>query len=124
MGAPSLASHHLFLTNNKHQIMSEIRQRQPLAAAEPKTGTETAPQREPQRRTDDENDHRISLLDILRVIASVIVFSCSLSYYMTNGESYLWGYRPWFTRWPVMKAYLVRSLESRKTTTYTLDRTC
>lgn len=87
--------------------MSELRQRQPAAASESRRSADTTPQREPQRRTEDEDDHGISLLDIIRIIVSLILLSCGLSYYMTNTESYLWGYRPWFTRWPVMKAYLV-----------------
>lgn len=87
--------------------MSTLRHRQPAAASEGKRDSDTAAQRESHRRTEAEDDHRISLLDIIRVIASVILLSCGLSYYMTNTESYLWGYRPWFTRWPVVKAYLV-----------------
>lgn len=87
--------------------MSELRQRQPTAASEPRRGSDTTSQREPHRRKEDEDDNRISLLDIIRVIASLALLSCGLSYYMTNTESYLWGYRPWFTRWPIVKAYLV-----------------
>lgn len=87
--------------------MSGLRQRQPTSASEGKRDADTTLQRESHRRTEDQDDHHISLLDIIRVIASLILLSCGLSYYMTNTESYLWGYRPWFTRWPVVKTYLV-----------------
>lgn len=88
--------------------MSELRQRQSAATSQPSTsGNTTAAQRESHRHAEREDDHGISLLDIIRVIASLILLSCGLSYYMTNSESYLWGYRPWFTRWPVVKTYLV-----------------
>lgn len=86
--------------------MSELRQRQPTAASGSQQDTDTAPRREPQRRTDD-NDHGISVLDMIRVLVTLVIASCGLSYYMTNTESLLWGYRPWFTRLPVVKQYLV-----------------
>jgi predicted heme/steroid binding protein len=38
----------------------------------------------------------ISLLDILRVILTLIAVSCALSYYLTSGSSYFWSYNPWF----------------------------
>ena len=52
----------------------------------------------------------ISVLDILRVILTVCAASCALSYYITSGESTLWGYRPWFTRPELVKAHLVGCL--------------
>lgn len=87
--------------------MSELRQRPTAARSDSGPGPDTAPQREPQRRTTAEDDHGISVLDIIRVIAALVLASCSLSYYVANTESLLWGYRPWFTRWPVVKQYLV-----------------
>lgn len=44
---------------------------------------------------------------MIRVLVTLVIASCGLSYYMTNTESLLWGYQPWFTRWPVVKQYLV-----------------
>jgi predicted heme/steroid binding protein len=52
------------------------------------------------------HDGGISVTDIIRVLLTLVVASCGLSYYMT-GESVLWGYRPWFTRWPVLVQYIV-----------------
>ena len=49
----------------------------------------------------------ISVLDIIRIIVTLCAASCALSYYLTSGESVLWGYRPWLTRPQLLKAYLV-----------------
>lgn len=87
--------------------MSELRKRQPATASEGRRGADPTAKRESHRHTADEDYYRISLLDVIRLIASMALLSCALSYYITNSESYLWGYRPWFTRWPVVKAYLV-----------------
>lgn len=82
--------------------MSELRQRPVAAASRPNRSSESAPpSHEPG------NGHGVSVLDIVRVLATLVLASCGLSYYMTNYESLLWGYRPWFTRWPVVKSYLV-----------------
>lgn len=86
--------------------MSELRQRQPASTGSSRN-TESTPQRRQERRADAEESHGLSTLDIIRIIATLIIASCGLSYYITNSESLLWGYRPWFTRWPVVKAYLV-----------------
>lgn len=87
--------------------MSELRQRQTAATSESSRDTNTTTQRT--RRTSE--DRGISVLDILRILVTLIITSCGLSYYVTNSESVLWGYRPWYTRWPVLKAYLVSSTE-------------
>ncbi len=49
----------------------------------------------------------ISVLDILRIILTLCAASCALSYYVTSGETVLWGYRPWVTRPQELKAYFV-----------------
>ncbi|CAI7629939.1 unnamed protein product [Penicillium glandicola] len=86
--------------------MSELRQR-PIATSKSSNG----PDKEPnfrQQSSDDETDqdHGISVLDIIRVIVTILIASCGLSYYMTSSESVLWGYRPWYTRWPVVKQWV------------------
>ncbi|KAJ5764856.1 hypothetical protein N7520_004415 [Penicillium odoratum] len=78
--------------------MSELRQRQPASATKRKETTPPRPQ--------DTEDHGISVLDIIRVLATLILATLGTSYYMTNGESLLFGYRPWYTRWPVVKQYI------------------
>ncbi|KAJ5704215.1 hypothetical protein N7493_011353 [Penicillium malachiteum] len=80
--------------------MPELRQRQAASASSPQDDEKSTPQRRPQTRTDE--DHGISLLDIIRIIATLILAGFGTSYYMTNSESILFGYRPWYTRWPVI----------------------
>lgn len=50
---------------------------------------------------------RISLLDILRLLAGALLLSGTLSYLITQ-ESLLWGWRPAFTRPARIRAFLVR----------------
>ena len=47
----------------------------------------------------------ISVLDIIRVIITLVGASCALSYYITSGESLLWGQRPWFTRQVALQSW-------------------
>lgn len=91
--------------------MSELRQR-PTATTSPSNRSSQSPARTQPSRNTPNNDHGISVLDIVRVLATLVLVSCGLSYYITNYDSLLWGYRPWFTRWPVMKSYLVLSLRT------------
>jgi hypothetical protein len=93
----------------KSSTMSELRQRQPATSAGSSQNADSPTQRRQERRADTEASHGITTLDIIRIIATLILASCGLSYYITNSESLLWGYRPWFTRWPVVKTYLVTS---------------
>lgn len=46
---------------------------------------------------EDTQTRVISLLDILRVIITLIGIAGAVSYYITSGESLLYGYKPWFT---------------------------
>ncbi|KAJ5523760.1 hypothetical protein N7494_010410 [Penicillium frequentans] len=74
--------------------MSELRQRQAASA------TSKRKEASPQRPQQTEEDHGISLLDILRILATIVLATFGISYYMTNGESVLFNYRPW----PVLSA--------------------
>lgn len=56
----------------------------------------------------------ISVLDILRVLATLVALWLSLSYYLTSGDSLTFNYRPWFTRANRLKAYIVCSRPLRK----------
>ncbi|CAI7666568.1 unnamed protein product [Penicillium pancosmium] len=85
--------------------MPELRQRQTTASPGPNRDTNT-PTPQPSRHTSNE-DRGISVLDIIRVLVTFVIASCGLSYYVTNSESVLWGYRPWYTRWPVLKSYMI-----------------
>ncbi|KAJ5361590.1 Cytochrome b5 [Penicillium brevicompactum] len=79
--------------------MPELRQRPTAKADKPST-----PQ--PRKQSREEADYGISLLDIIRVVVVLAIGSLGLSYYMTDSESVLWGYRPWYTRWPVVKQWV------------------
>ncbi|PGG95802.1 hypothetical protein AJ79_09862 [Helicocarpus griseus UAMH5409] len=65
----------------------------------------------PKDQEDEEfkNTRVISILDIFRIIFLLLLSSSALSYYVTT-DSFIWGYKPWFTRWPVVKSYLLGPL--------------
>jgi hypothetical protein len=50
---------------------------------------------------------RISPLDILRVLSTLLALAFSLSYYLTSGDSLTFNYRPWFTHINQLRAYAV-----------------
>ncbi|KAL7272104.1 hypothetical protein RUND412_005098 [Rhizina undulata] len=52
---------------------------------------------------DDEISRGISLLDVLRVISAVLLLSVAFSWFVTDGESITWGYRPRQLRWNNIK---------------------
>lgn len=56
----------------------------------------------------DDGPTRISLLDVVRVLAGLFLLSGTLSYFIT-GNSVTWNYRPAFTRPARIKAWLVRA---------------
>jgi len=58
----------------------------------------------------EDTSHVISILDVFRIIFTLCTVSCALSYYVTSGESVLWGYRPWITRPDLVKAYIKGSV--------------
>ena len=87
-------------------IMSELRQRPTATASASNHTPETPPRTQPSHNEADDL-HGVTVLDIIRVLTTFVLATLGLSYYMTNSESFLFGYRPWYTRWPVVKAYLV-----------------
>ncbi|KAJ5158016.1 Cytochrome b5 [Penicillium coprophilum] len=90
--------------------MSELRQRS-TAASKPSNGSDKEPNsRQHSSKDEIDPDHGISLLDIIRVIVTLLIACGGLSYYMTSSESLLWGYRPWYTRWPVVKQWVQGSV--------------
>lgn len=55
---------------------------------------------------EDKSSSVISVLDILRVIVSLVGISLAASYYVTSGESFIFGQpRPWFTKPAQLKHY-------------------
>ncbi|CAG7937787.1 unnamed protein product [Penicillium nalgiovense] len=86
--------------------MSELRQR-PTATSKSSNGPDKEPNPRQHAINDEtDQDHGISLLDIIRMIVTLLIACGGLSYYMTSSESVLWGYRPWYTRWPVVKQWV------------------
>ncbi|KAJ9632932.1 uncharacterized protein PV06_07938 [Exophiala oligosperma] len=63
----------------------------------PKTQSSTVRTKSPaQDEIEDQTSRVISVLDVLRVIITLIGVSCALSYYLTSGSSFTWNYHPWF----------------------------
>ena len=60
-----------------------------------------------ERLDEDKASLRISALDIFRIVLTLLISFLALSYYVTSGESVLWGCRPWITRPGLVKAFLV-----------------
>ncbi|KAJ5970169.1 Cytochrome b5 [Penicillium vulpinum] len=85
--------------------MSELRQR-PTTTSKPSNGPDKGPDSAQHSNDEITQDHGIGLLDIIRVIVIILIACGGLSYYMTSSESVLWGYRPWYTRWPVVKQWV------------------
>ncbi|WEW54649.1 hypothetical protein PRK78_000069 [Emydomyces testavorans] len=83
--------------------MSDFRQRaKNPSSVEPSASKQTTAERlTEQINRYDEESNRISILDIFRLISLLLITSSALSYFIT-GDSLLWGYKPWFTRWPVL----------------------
>ncbi|KAL4809301.1 cytochrome b5-like heme/steroid binding domain-containing protein [Aspergillus unguis] len=80
--------------------MSELRQR-------PVPKDKSKPSSSPARNEAQPSSSRgIGILDIFRVLLTVTVVSCGLSYYLTDSESLIWGYKPWFTSWPQLVQYV------------------
>lgn len=105
------------ITNKHTPTMSELRQRPVASNQRHERHTETPTQRRrgsssassasSKSERDNDQDPVISVLDLIRVALALVVATCGLSYYMTSGDSMLWGYRPWYTRWPVVVRWVV-----------------
>lgn len=87
--------------------MSDLRQRQVPSSKEPGKQQPAKQQKKGEEGNGTSTSTGISILDIIRVLVTLVVASCGLSYYTTSSESLLWGYRPWFTRWPLVVQYIV-----------------
>ncbi|KAL9617240.1 MAG: hypothetical protein Q9160_007968 [Pyrenula sp. 1 TL-2023] len=81
--------------------MAEVRQRKTGA-----TESTSSPVEKDSRSNAKDARQGISTLDIFRILITLCVSSLALSYFTTNGESVLWGYRPWFTKLDQIKAAL------------------
>lgn len=87
--------------------MSDLRRRQVPSSKGPSKQQPAKQQKKGEEGNGTSTSTGISILDIIRVLVTLVVASCGLSYYTTSSESLLWGYRPWFTRWPLVVQYIV-----------------
>lgn len=96
------------LLNNRGK-MSDLRQRQVAPEKQQQQQQDQSPATPSKDKKNSRKNARvgISVLDILRVLVTLLVASCGLSYYVTSSESFLWGYRPWCTKWPLVVQYFV-----------------
>lgn len=82
----------------KPQKMAEVRQR--------KTATDTSRKVSTQVELEDKSASVISVLDIFRVLLALIGVTCVASYYVTSGDSFIFGLpRPWFTKTAEVSRY-------------------
>jgi hypothetical protein len=91
---------------------ASIRQRNPKSEASAKTNP-TPPTNDVPNEAEDASPV-ISILDLIRIIVTLCAASCALSYYLTSGESLLWGYRPWLTRPQLLKTYFVSYVQNNQ----------
>lgn len=90
--------------------MADIRQRtKPRSSGESSKVDKPQPSQPlpEQIRRYDEESNRISLPDIARLFFLLLFSSFALSYFVT-GDSVIWGFKPWFSRWPMLVSKLVR----------------
>jgi predicted heme/steroid binding protein len=75
----------------------------------PSTSSSTKPSQHgsSSAETQSVSGSRISPLDILRVLTTLLALTFSLSYYLTSGDSLTFNYRPWFTHINQLRAYAV-----------------
>lgn len=92
---------------------ASIRQRNPKSEDSAKTNpTPPTPPTNDVPNEAEDSSPVISILDLIRIIVTLCAASCALSYYLTSGESLLWGYRPWLTRPQLLKTYFVSYVQN------------
>ncbi|TGZ79834.1 cytochrome b5 [Ascodesmis nigricans] len=85
---------------------SSLRSRKSPSGSSAPSNKSDASRLAPSTSTDDDDDqivYGISFVDMLRVLSGIVVLSCLLSWFITDGESFTWGYRPHITRWRTIK---------------------
>ncbi|KAL3467545.1 cytochrome b5-like heme/steroid binding domain-containing protein [Aspergillus heterothallicus] len=83
--------------------MSELRQRSNMAKSTSGPTQNETPAASGRRGP---RSGGISFADVVRVLATLVAVSCGLSYYLTSSESFIWGYKPWFTEWSQVVRYV------------------
>ena len=85
---------------------NSLRERKPQAGSP----TQSEQQFPGKRLQADDDGPLISLLDIVRVFVTLTFLSCAISYYITSGESLIWGYSAWFTNPAALTQYFKGSV--------------
>lgn len=57
----------------------------------------------------DSLNNRLSVTDVLRIVAGLLLLNSALSYFVTN-DSIAWGWRPWFSKPENVRSWLVSAL--------------
>lgn len=80
---------------------TDLRQRKPNGSASQRTGPATTAV-----EVEDASSPVITVLDIFRIIFALLAVTAGASYYLTSGESYIFGLpRPWFTKPAEIRQY-------------------
>jgi predicted heme/steroid binding protein len=64
----------------------------------PKTPTTSSPSADDVPSEVEDTGRVLSILDILRVFLTLMGVSCALSYYLTSGDSLIWGHKSWLAK--------------------------
>ena len=62
----------------------------------------------------------LSILDIFRIVAGLLLLNSLLSYFITN-DSFLWGYKPWFVRPKAVMRWIVNFFRLTHTLLFLTD---
>lgn len=77
---------------------SAVRERKPQKSSGQKVSTEV--------EIEDSSSAVISVIDVLRILVTLVGITLAASYYITSGESYIFGLpRPWFTKPAEVRQY-------------------
>lgn len=87
--------------------MAEVRRRAPAGASAPGDANTSDPASLKQKiKAEDLKGSSISFTDVLRMLVAIALLNSALSYYIT-GDSFSWGYKPWWTKPTQIKAWKV-----------------
>ncbi len=77
-----------------------LRHRTPKPPAKPTPTADNVPSEA------EDTGRVISILDLLRVVLTLIGVTCAVSYYLTSGDSLIYGYKPWFAKPAALMRYI------------------
>ena len=104
-------------TTMPSSAINELRRRVALdpRGTRPSVSVEKQPVGRGEKYDDDKVSHnKFRFTDLLRVLAGLALLSCVLSYFIV-GDSFTWGYRPWWTRPRQVRNWMVSTISSQGT---------